>query len=105
MKTLFATLFLLVGCAAAPTKPYVTLIVPPHDELAWFSDGPQALCEVHAPRGRAVSGELVCVAQDETFATRLPMSLAAGESKIAGFCQVMNRDVHAEPCSFVEAGQ
>lgn len=75
---------------------YVTVMIPPHDELAWFADGPQMLCVAHNRTARAVSGNLRCLGDEYTAS--LPVSLAPGEERAVGFCQVMNRDVHAEPC-------
>lgn len=88
-------------CKPGP-KPYVTVIASPHDELAWFADGPDMAAIAHNPTGRRIVGRVECRAMDSTYASSLPVTLEPGEEKAIGFVQVMNRDVHAEPCRIVE---
>jgi hypothetical protein len=92
---LFLLVVALFGCAHE-IRAYVTVSVPPHDELAWFADGPEMICWIHNKTDHRVVGRLHCLGDHYTAAQ--PISLEAGEERMIGACQVMNRDVHAGPC-------
>lgn len=97
MRKLLTLLALLAGCAAtAQDRPYVTVMpVGQVNETAWFADGPQMACTAHNPWPASIVGRLTCRGSD----TSVLVDLGPGEDKAVGFCQVMNSEVHAEPCS------
>lgn len=87
----------MVGCAMS--QPYVTVqSVGVTNEVAWFSDGPTLAITVHNPTDREIHGELACTGALE----RQPLTIYP-HSEWRGLGQVMNREVHADPCWFEES--
>lgn len=83
------------GCASS--TPYVTLRpVGAMNELAWNADGPSVVITVRNPTARVFTGYLKCYDDPE-----LPLKIAPG-GEWSAIGQVLNKDVHAEPCKVVE---